>query len=193
MMKWSICALAVMILMSSCKSKKEESTNFVSVVSLIRKDVAHVDTSLYSIIKIVYTDTLHQDTTYIPREEFEAVAKEFLETPDLSDKKVAARYKEEPPFHDQMMNRVILTYVPINPDKEEFKKQELLATPVPGQDAKINNIIITREISTRDSFLQKKMLWQINKSFQIVSVSQKPGKPELTTTTRVIWNEDPNQ
>ena len=91
---------------------------------------------------------------------------------------------------DQMLNRVILTYIPVEPDKEEFKKQELLATPVPGEDAHINNIIITREISNKDSFLQKKMLWQIDKSFQIVTVSQKPGKPEITTTTRVTWNEE---
>ncbi|MFZ1260655.1 MAG: hypothetical protein WAQ93_09255, partial [Chitinophagaceae bacterium] len=151
-----------------------------------------VDSSLYSIMKVVYTDSLNIDTSYIPREQFAEVAKEFLDIPDLSDKKVAKRYKEEPAVHDEMMNRVIITYTPINPDKEEIKRQELLATPIPGEDARVNNIIIIREISNRDSFLQKKMLWQLDKSFQVVTTSQKPGKPEISTTTKVIWNEAPS-
>ena len=187
-------SFSVSIAMVACKGKGEKTDKkFISVVSLIRKDVAHVDTALYSIMKVVYTDSLHSDTTYIAREHFDDVAKEFLDIPDLSDEKVAARYKEEPAIHDEMLNRVIITYTPVNPEKEEFKKQELLATPVPGEDARINNIIIIREISNRDSFLQKKMLWQMNKSFQIVTTSQKPGKPEISITTKVSWNEEPNQ
>ncbi len=162
-------------------------------MSLIKKQVAHVDTALYSIMKVVYTDSLHSDTSYIPREEFAEVAKEFLDIPDLSDPKVASRYKKDPVILEEMMNRVILTYTPINPEKEEVKRQEILATPIPGEEAKINNIIIIREISNRDSFLQKKMLWQMNKSFQVVTTSQKPGKAEINTTTKVSWNEDPNQ
>lgn len=186
--------LLMSIVSAACKQKKEESEkNFISVVSLIRKQVTHIDTALYSIMKVVYTDSLHSDTTYIPREQFAAVAKEFLDIPDLSDNKVAARYKEEPAVHDEMLNRVIITYLPIDPDKEEVKRQEILATPVLGDDAKVNNIIIIREINNRDSFLQKKMLWQLDKSFQIVTTSQKPGKPELITTTKVSWNADPDQ
>ena len=186
--------LLISIVSAACKQKKEESEkNFISIVSLIRKQVAHIDTALYSIMKVVYTDSLHSDTTYIPREQFAAVAKEFLDIPDLSDNKVAARYKEEPAVHDEMLNRVIITYLPIDPDQEEVKRQEILATPVLGDDAKVNNIIIIREINNRDSFLQKKMLWQLDKSFQIVTTSQKPGKPELITTTKVSWNADPDQ
>lgn len=186
----SLIILSVLLLIS-CKSKDDKNDKqFISVVSLIKKDVAHVDTSLYSIVKIEYIDSLHQDTSYIPREQFAAISKEFLEAPDLSDKKIANRWVESPAIVDQMLNRVIITYTPVNPDKEEFKKQEILATPVPGAEAKINNIIIIREISNRDSFLQKKMLWQVNKSFQVVTTSQQPGKPEITKTTRVTWNED---
>ncbi|MGQ0740475.1 MAG: hypothetical protein ACT4OJ_15605 [Bacteroidota bacterium] len=185
---FSVCAVV------SCRQKdKEPAKSYISVVSLIRKQVAHVDTSLYPIIKIVSQDSLQHDSTYIPREQFAAEAKDFLEIPDLSEKKVAKRYKEEPPRYDELLGRVIFKYVPVDPDKEEVKSQEFLATPVPGQDARINNVIIIREISNRDSFLQKKMLWQMDKSFQIVTTRQKPGIPEVTTITRVIWNEDPYQ
>ena len=192
MKKFILLILSIAILTPSCKQKKEEEgKNFISILSLIRKQVAHVDTSLYPIMKIVYTDSLHIDTTYIPREQFAEAAKDFLNIPDLSDKKIAKRYKEDPAVQDEMLNRVVITYLPINPEKEEIKRQELLATPIPGQEARVNNIIIVREISNKDSFLQKKMLWQMDKSFQIVTTSQKPGKPEITTTTNVKWNEDP--
>ncbi len=193
MKNYLLLLLSAAIITSACKQKKaEESKNFISVVSLIKKQVAHIDTSLYSIMKIVYTDSLNSDTTYIRREHFADAAKEFLDIPDLSDKKVAKKYKEDPAVHDEMMNRVIITYTPIDPEKEEIKKQELLATPVPGEEAIVNNIIIIREISNRDSFLQKKMLWQLGKSFQVVTTSQKPGKPEISVTTKVTWNEDPS-
>ncbi len=190
-------SLAVVICLSilvSCNQKdKEPAKSYISVVSLIRKQVAHVDTSLYPILKIVSQDSLRPDTTFIPREQFASEARDFLEIPDLSEKKVAKRYKEEPPRYDELLGRVIFKYIPVDPDKEEVKSQEFLATPVPGADAKINNVIIIREISNRDSFLQKKMLWQMDKSFQIVTTRQKPGTPEVTTVTRVVWNEDPYQ
>ena len=194
MKNWLFIAFAASLAFPACRQKKkEEDKNYISVVSLIRKQVAHVDTSLYSIMKVEQTDSLHSDTSYIPREQFEAIAKDFLDIPDLSDRKVAKRYKEEPARYDELLNRVIITYLPLEPEKEEVKRQEILATPVPGADAKVNNIIIIREISNRDSFLQKKMLWRMDKSFQVVTSSQKPGKPEITTTTKVSWNEDPEQ
>lgn len=186
--------LFAMAAIISCNQQKEEKgKGFISVVSLIRAEVEHVDSSLYSIVKTVTYDSLRTDTFYIPREAFKNEAKDFLDIPDLSDKKVAKRYKDDSPIYDESLGRVIFRYVPVDPVKEEVKSQEFLATPVPGANAKINNVIIIREISNRDSFLQKKMLWQMNRNFQIVTTSQKPGKPEVITVTRVSWNEDPNQ
>lgn len=185
--------LSVLLVLLSCKQKAETGPKFISVLSLIRAEVADVDTSLYPIVKTVTYDSTRIDTFYIPRENFAAEAVDFLSIPDLGDKKVAARYREEATLYDELLGRVIFKYVPVKPEKEEVKSQELLATPVPGQDAKINNIIIIREISNRDSFLQKKMLWQINKSFQVITTSQKPGKPEVTTVTKVSWNEQTDQ
>lgn len=188
--------LIVMTVIMSCNNKKEEEAErngFISVVSLIRAEVAHVDSSLFSIIKTVTYDSLRTDTFYIRREDFKNEAKDFLDIPDLSDKKVAKRYRDDSPIYDESLGRVIFRYTPVDPAKEEVKSQEFLATPVPGANARINNVIITREISNRDSFLQKKLFWQMNRSFQIVTTSQKPGKPEITTVTKVAWNEDPSQ
>lgn len=193
MKKYVVLLLPFILAASACKSKKEEQEKkFISVLSLIESQVAHVDTSLYSIMKIEQTDSLPADTTYIPREEFRAAAKYFLSIPDLSDKQVAKRYNEESLF-DETINRVVITYTPKNPAKEEIQKQELLVTPNAATGDKVNNIIINREISNRDSFMKQNMLWQMDKSFQVATTLQKPGKPEKTTTVKVTWNEGYDQ
>ena len=193
MKKYFLLLLPFILALPACKlKKKEQEKKYVSVLSLIESQVAHVDTSLYSIIKIEETDSLPGDTTYIPREEFRAAAKNFLSIPDLSDKKVAKRYKEET-MYDETINRVVITYTPQNPVSEEIQKQELLVTPNAATGDKVNNIIINRVISNRDSFMKQNMLWQIDKSFQVATTLQKPGKPEKTTTVKVTWNEGYDQ
>ena len=171
----------------ACHSKKKEpEKKFVPVLSIIKSQVAHVDTSLYSIVKIVQSDSLHSDTTDIPREEFRATAKDFLSIPDLSDKTMANRYKEET-LYDETINRVIITYTPENPANEEIQKQELLVIPDTEAGDNVNTIIINSVITNRDSSIQKNMLWQMDRRFQVVTTLQKPGKPVSATTVVVIW------
>ncbi|HMK25504.1 MAG TPA: hypothetical protein VK483_05685 [Chitinophagaceae bacterium] len=193
MNKYFALLLPFIMVLPACKSKKKEpEKKFISALSLIENQVAHVDTSLYPIIKIVQTDSLPPDTIYIPREEFRAAAKDFLSIPDLSDKKVAKSYKEET-ILDETINRFIITYTPEDPAKEEIQKQELLVTLNTGSGDKVNSIIIDRVISNRDSFMKQNLLWQMDRSFQVATTLQKPGKPEKTTTVKVIWNEDYDQ
>lgn len=174
---------------AACKEKeKGEEKKFISVLSLIEKQVAHIDTSLYAIIKIVTRDTLPSDTFYISRENFRAEAKDFLEIPDLSVQKIAKRYNEQTRF-DELLNRVIITYTPEKPEREEIQKQEILVTPNMATGDKVNNIIIESVKSDRNGFLEKKMLWQLDHSFLITTTTQKPGEPEIVTTTRVTWND----
>jgi hypothetical protein len=189
MKNYFVLPLSLILIFPACKSKKKEpEKKFISVLSLIENQVAHVDTSLYPIIKIVQNDSFPPDTIYIPREEFRAAAKDFLSIPDMSDKKVAKRFKEET-ILDETINRFIITYTPEDPAKEEIQKQELLVTPNAATGDKVNNIIIDRVISNRDSFMKQSLLWQMDKSFQVATTLQKPGKPEKTTTVKVIWNE----
>jgi len=193
MKNYRVLLAAVLCLSFACRQKdkdKEDGKKFISVPSLVEKQVAHVDTSLYMIIKIVTTDSLHSDTSYILREDFRAAAKEFLEIPDLSDKKLAKRFIEEPARYDEQLNRVIISYTPVRPEKEEYKNLELTVTPGVDTSENVKNVIVTRIIRNRDSLLQKNMLWIMDRSFLITTISQKPGQPEKTTTTKVTWNED---
>lgn len=188
MKKLLLLLVAGTLILPGCKSKEPEK-KYVSIISLIKKQVEHVDTSLYPILKITTVDSLPPDTVYIPREEFASAAKDFLDIPDLSNPKVAKKYKEEQARYDESLNRVVITYTPLNYEKEEIKKQELLITPNEAAGDKVSNVIVLREINNKDSFLQKKMLWQMDKSFQVVTTRQKPGMPEKVTIVKVSWNE----
>ncbi len=189
-MKQLILLLSAAVTIFSCKNgEKEDPKNYISIHSLIEEQIAHVDTSLYMIMRIESRDSLN-DTSYIHRENFREVSKEFLAIPDLSNSKVAKRYKEEAAQYDELLNRVIITYSAIDPKKEEYIKQELTVTPSIATGDKVNTVLINRVINTRDSFMQKNMLWRIDKSFLITTFLQKPGEPEKVSTVRVTWNED---
>lgn len=196
-MKKYICFFSALFLLSfACKQKKSNSgqnqkESFFPVLSFLKSQVAHVDTSLYPIKKIVFTDSIHSDTIFVPREQFRSLAKDFLDIPDLTDKKYKTRYTEEKLF-DETLNRVIISYKPQNPDKEELQKQEVLIAPGSSGD-KVNSIIIDRVINNKDSFLQKSMLWQVDKSFQVTTTAQKPGQPEITTIMKITWGEDEDE
>ena len=180
-----------LFLLISCKQKKKEKPGgerFFPVLSFIKSQVAQVDTSLFSIRKVIYVDSTKTDTTYFPREQFKDLATDFLNIPDLADPKYAERFKEEKQF-DETLNRVILTYLPVTAEKEEIQRQEVLIQPDPSGD-KITSIIIDYFINNKDSSVQKKMLWQVDQSFQVTTSRQLPGQPEKIATYKVIWNEE---
>ena len=188
---FSLFLLYTLLLITSCKSKEQKKTNYISVVSLIKEQVAHVDTSLYPILQLDLSDSLHTDTVYLPREQFAAAANDFLTLPDIAQPKIAKRYKEES-LYDKAINRVTINYLPLNPQQEEIQQQELSIIPNPSGD-KVSSIYITREISNKDSSLKKIMIWQMDKSFQVTTLSQKPGQKEKTKIIKVSWNEDENR
>src|SRR5688500_18346072 len=167
MKRIGLCFTAILILLVavSCKSKKKEipaAERFFPVVSFIKSQVAHVDTGLYSIRRVDLSDTLHTDTVFYKREDFRTLAAEFLQIPDLSDPEYHDRYKEER-NHDETINRVFIVYTPVKPEDEQIQRQEVLIQQRPEGD-KVTSFIIDYSIQNRDSSVQKRMLWQADKS-----------------------------
>ena len=181
-------AILFLFFVIACKQKSKDKTPtaepFFPVLSYIKSQVAHVDTSLYSIIKVTWTDSTHTDTTYIKREEFRGLAKDFLELPDISDKKYKDLYTEEK-FFDAGINKVILTYLPTS-DTTTIKRQEVLINKEDEGD-KVSNFIINTQTTNRDSSVEKRLLWEVDQSFNVISTVQKPGQPELTRRFKVVW------
>ncbi len=151
-----------------------------------------VDTSLFTITKTVAIDSLKPDTSFIRREDFEATAGDFLNIPDLGNPKIAAAYTEEEQY-DSTYNRAIITYTPVHLDLDPVKQQQVIIDPGARDDKTVRNIYITRIINNRDSFMRQNLLWQMDRSFQVSTIKQLPGKPETVTTLRVTWDENKNE
>jgi hypothetical protein len=175
----------VLLLLWSCGGGENEKTEaFIPVNSIIKGQINHIDTSLFTIIKVTYVDTLHSDTDYVRREDVRELAKDFLTIPDLSKKKYT-----EVNIPGPLEGWSTFTYKPVNPDKEELKQIDLIIDPsleIQGK-SQITTIIIERMFSNRDSSVDKKLLWQMDKSFQVTTIKQLPGQPEVYSSYKVIW------
>jgi len=187
-LKFLFIALVFPFIITCGRKTKENKEEFFPVLSYLKSQVAAIDTSLYSIRKLIYIDSLRTDTLYLHRENFREEAKEFLSVPDISSSTYRDRYVEEKLF-DETLNRVLLTYTPLNPEKEEIQRQEVLIKPDPSGD-KVTNIIINTVVNTKDSAIQKKLLWKVDESFQMTITKQLAGQAETTSTVKVIWNAD---
>jgi hypothetical protein len=164
-------ALAL-LLFSNCGDKEDKTSAFLPVDSIIKGEIKDIDTSLYSIIKVTYVDTIRSDTDYIKREEVRGLAGDFLSLPELSKK----RYTEEN-VPGPMEGESTLTYKAIHPEQEELKQVDVIINPALQADGKnvVTTIIIERMLSSKDSLVEKKLLWQTGKSFQVTTIKQLPG------------------
>ena len=88
--------IAGLVFFNSCKQKeKQEGEKFFPALSFIKGQIAAMDTSLYSIRKLDFIDSIRTDTTFIHREQFRAIANDFLSLPDIASPKYEDRFKEE--------------------------------------------------------------------------------------------------
>jgi hypothetical protein len=183
--------ILILLWIISCKSEKKANPAaepFFPVVGFIKSQVAHVDTGMYSIKYVDLSDTTKRDTAYYHRDRFRELSTEFLQVPDISTSEYQDRFVEARNY-DETINRVYIVYTPVDPEKEQIQRQEILIHPDPAGD-RITSIIIDYHLNTKDSSVQKRMLWQADRSFQVVSTKQLPGKPETTSVYKVIWNEE---
>jgi len=183
--------LSLSLFIISCGSKKKERSpeekNF-PILAFLQSQVARVDTSLYNIVKTVTTGD-KTDTFYINRENFKTEAAEFLSVPDIASPKYEDDYKETQQF-DETLNKVIMSYTPVDPDDDEIIKQDITITPDLVSGDKVNNIYIDSWKNKKDSTIQKRMLWMVDRYFQITTIVQPKGGAERVTNIRLTWNEE---
>jgi hypothetical protein len=187
-----ILAGCLAVIFSCCKAKekkKSEKSSFISALSIIEGQIKDIDTSLYTIIKINYRDSITQDTEYIPRENFRLVAKDFLALTDLSPERFS---EENVPGPTERLSTI--SYKPVNPEKEEIQRVDFIIDPDLAETGKsvVKTIYIDKGISNKDSSVQKKLLWQMDKRFQVTTSRQLRGQPETNSTFSVIWNDEEN-
>jgi hypothetical protein len=52
----------------------------------------------------------------------------------------------------------------------------------------VKTIFIETATEKKNTSIKKKMLWEIDKWFRIVTITQKQNEPESIETIQVIWN-----
>ncbi len=166
----------------SCKQKKND---VFPAIDFIKGQIANVDTSVYRILKLVPVTDSTDDTAYVTRADFKKLAKDFLETPDIS-KKFDGKYTEE-----RMMNNELGLAVFIATTKDEdleVRRQEVRILPDPPND-KVKSIYIERLNGNKDSSVLKRMTWYADRKFQIITITQKKNEEEKTSVMQVVWND----
>jgi len=181
----SVSVILFVTCLAACKSKDKQTREaFFPILSFIKSQVAHIDTSLYQITKLTSIDSTW-DTAYIRREDFRKYAGDFLQLPDLSDKKFAGKY-DESKFFDASLNRAIITYTP--KDKEqEIQREEVMIEPHSETGDKVKNIIVDKLINSKESSITKRMLWNVDESFQVTTIIQQQGREDSTNTIKIQW------
>lgn len=180
----------VLVFAWGCKSKEKKiapGKKYFSAISYIKGQVAKVDTSVYSIMSIVFVDSARKDTTWIKREQFRDAAIDFLSIPDLAKPEYYERFKEETQY-DETLGRAIMTYTPVNAKDEIIQREDIQIIPE-TPESRISSIFINTVQSSRDSSVEKKLFWKVDESFQVTTIKQYPGQPEITSTYKVSWNE----
>ncbi len=181
----SIALLSTIFFYSGCKQEKND---VFPALAFIKGQIAHVDTSVYRIIQLVSATDSTYDTIYVKREDFKNLAKDFIETPDIS-KKFGGKYTEE-----RMMNNDLglVVFIATTPDENlEVRRQEVRIVPDPPND-KIRSIYIERFKTDKDSTVIKRMTWYTDEKFQIITITQKKTEEEKTSIMEVVWNDQEN-
>jgi len=180
-----IASLCLVYFYCSCKQKKND---VFPAIDFIKAQVANVDTSVYSIIKVVPLTDSTYDTTHVRREDFRLLAKDFLETPDIS-KKFGGKYTEERMMNNELGLAVFIATP--KDDKREVRRQEVRILPeADAPNDKVKSIYLEKFEDNNDSSVMKRMTWYTDRKFQIVTIVQKKDGKEKTSVAEVIWNNE---
>ncbi|HVG40836.1 MAG TPA: hypothetical protein VM888_04415 [Chitinophagaceae bacterium] len=174
----------LLLVLIGCKEKEAapSDTDYFPAAAYIKSQIAHVDTSVFPIIKIVTRDSV-QDTIYIKREQFKNEAKDFLALPDITSKKLKKQYKETKQY-DEALQKITFAYHPT--EEEEIQQQVVIVKPDPNID-KVETIFIDWMKNIDNASVQKKMTWQANRYFRIITITQKKGQPDKLEKVEVRW------
>jgi len=191
MKNYLIVPALTVILLTACKeekeSKKEKEPNEespISALSIIKGQLNDLDTSLYEARKFETIDNV-TDTTYLKREEIRNIAAPFLSLPEIADEKYYEKYTEDKVI-DAQQNILNITST-AKSDTAEVQKQFIIIGLSPTTNSKIQSIYIDRYISKKDSTIEQKLFWEIDKYFSIRTIIEKKNQPEKIHSTKVTW------
>lgn len=185
MKNYLIIIASFVILFASCKGKKEANQEPpISAISIIKGQLKKLDSALYSISKYETSENV-TDSTYLKREDVRKFAAPFLSLPEIADKKYYNNYTEER-LIDAQQETLNITSTAKN-ENAEVQKQIIVITLADVSSGKVQSIFIDRYLPSKDSTIEQKLFWEIDKYFSIGSIIEKENQPDKTHFTKVAW------
>jgi len=185
MKNYLILPALIAILFVACKEKKDTKQEPpISVLSIIKGQLNRLDTSLYGIIKYETSGNI-TDTVYLKREEIRKFAGPFLSLPEIADKKYHENYTEER-LIDAQQETLNITSTARN-ENAEIQKQIIVIALADVTNGKVQSMFIDRYIPSKDSTIEQKLFWEMDKYFSIGSIIEKENQPDKTHFTKVTW------
>lgn len=183
--------LVALLLLGACSGGKkgEEAVEFFPVHSYLRSQVSHIDSSLYPLRKIVRQGGA-ADTVFMHRNEFRRTAADFLAVPDIASEKWRDDYTETRHF-DDMLKLAVFSYKPKDEDAPVLQ-QDVTIEPNATEGDAVHTIFINQILDKGDSSVQKKMLWEVGRRFQIVTTVSRNGAADEVQTVEVWWGPFPS-
>jgi hypothetical protein len=179
--------LSALVFLIGCKDEKpENTTEFFPVTDYLKSQVKHVDTSLYRIIKIESANG-RSDTSFLKREEFSKIARDFVEIPDIAAKKIKNDY-EETQMYDESLQSIILTYTTSERENKVQRQDVILGQANEDGNSDVSTIIVHTMENSKKTSIEKNMVWYVNKRFIIVTKTNTANQPEKIEKLEVIWN-----
>jgi len=183
--------LIVMTAFSGCKDQKEptagstpaEKKRYFPVLDFLKGQIRIVDSLPSAILKITIEKN-RKDSAFIQRDEFNKLAQEFA-MPALEQNMLEKNFKENS-FIDQTTQSATFNYIALN-DRSDLQRVDVLA----GTDelqSKVKSVFIQESMNNKDTIIVKKLYWQSNKRFQIITIMHAPGTQNTVRQLLVIWD-----
>ncbi|OLY93772.1 hypothetical protein SAMN05444008_111209 [Cnuella takakiae] len=186
-MKTGYYTILICSLWAACKQKdpnQEAAGAFFPARSFLQSQVKQIDTSLLPLRKISRVAG-RSDTAFIPREQFRKEAAPFLDMEDIAGSKWRDDYTESRMF-DEVLKRAVFTYTPKDEDAP-ILRQDITIEPGAGGNDAVKTIFINRLKEAGDSTVQQKMLWEVNRRFQVITTISRSGRPDVNRTVELWW------
>ncbi len=176
-------SIALVVLLSHCKSKPKEPKDYIDVASYLKGQLKYIDTVPFAFLKVVQKDSSYTDSQFITKEQVKAIVAPFL-IKEIDKKNFEENFKEIS-FADATIETLTINYEATD-DELPVTRVDIYVNP---EKETISQLYLVRHEEKGDSTTVQQLLWKHNKSLVLITSTTKKNQPEKVITEKVIWDE----
>jgi hypothetical protein len=164
--------------------KKTTDEPYFPVNDFFMNQVAYIDSMKLPVVETIESGK-QKSMRSLNTKELIIEAADFLSI-DLNDPQLKPQYKENS-FADQTLGTATFTYS-AKSDSLPLRRLDVIVSPDPVANDKVKSCYAEKFQKSGDTTVVKKLFWQANKRFQIITSKQAGSDTAHTTITTVNWN-----